>query len=290
MTKPLGRTTRGFTAQNRLRLVDTFVLIALREHLRQMDGLFVDLGYGAQPVTTLESFDRFRQVRPGLQALGVEIDPERVEAALPFRRDGLEFRRGGFNVPLAPGEKVSLVRMFNVLRQYDEPEIAEALGFLATSLAPGAWLIEGTSDPPGRHVCFWAWQRDCGQGPTGRTTGAPSLQRHWLVFGARLHGAFNPRQLQPYLPKELIHHAEPGGHLDGFFAAWERAWLANPSLPPRQRWVASARRLACMFHGVDLRPALLSRRLLAVRPETVLAGGCGEVTSRRPGRRDGWDW
>lgn len=271
MTKPVGQPTRGFTAPNRLRLVDTYVLVALREHLRHMPGVFVDLGYGATPVTTVESLLRFRKVNPGLQAVGVEIDPERVEAALPFASEGLAFRRGGFNLPMNQGEPVALVRAFNVLRQYDEDEVSQSLATLALSMAPCAWLIEGTSDPAGRHVCFWAWQRSAEPTPAARNPRAVLLERRWLVFGARTLETFTPRDLQPFLPKELIHHAEPGGKVDAFFAAWERAWMANAALAPRHRWAAAARHLAHSSAGVDARVALVSRGLVAVKPESVFA-------------------
>lgn len=270
MTKPFGQPTRGFTAPNRLRLVDTFVLVALREHLRSMPGLFVDLGYGALPLTTVESFERFRRLNPAIRALGVEIDPQRVADAEPFARAGLDFRRGGFNLPLEAGEPVSLVRAFNVLRQYEEHEVEAALDTLARSMTPGAWLIEGTSDPPGRHVCFWAWRRSEEKPLPGRAAKAPLLERRWLVFGARLHTGFSPRELQPFLPKELIHHAEPGGTVDSFFAKWDRAWLANAALAPRRQWSAAARQLAAVTPGVDARALLTARGLLAVRPEVVL--------------------
>ena len=42
--------------------------------------LFVDLGYGFDARTTLESAARFRRVNPDLPILGVEIEKERVEA------------------------------------------------------------------------------------------------------------------------------------------------------------------------------------------------------------------
>ena len=45
--------------------------------------MFVDLGYGFDARTTLESDARFRRVNPNLPILGVEIDKERVDAALP---------------------------------------------------------------------------------------------------------------------------------------------------------------------------------------------------------------
>jgi len=39
--------------------------------------MFVDLGYGSDPRTTLESAARFRRVNPNLKILGVEIDSPR---------------------------------------------------------------------------------------------------------------------------------------------------------------------------------------------------------------------
>jgi len=62
--------------------------------------MFVDLGYGFDPRTTLESAERFRRVNQNLKILGVEIDKERVEAALPHANEKTYFRLGGFNLPL----------------------------------------------------------------------------------------------------------------------------------------------------------------------------------------------
>ena len=90
--KPEGQPTRGKTASNRLRRVDNFILLYEPSLLSRNDGsfayaLFVDLGYGFDARTTLESAQRFRRVNPDLPILGVEIDKERVEAALPFADD-----------------------------------------------------------------------------------------------------------------------------------------------------------------------------------------------------------
>jgi hypothetical protein len=271
--KPEGQATRGFTAPNRLRLVDTYVLVALPGHLRSFPGLFADVGYGMRPVTTIESFERFRRVNPHLRAVGVEIDPARVAAAQPYRREGLDFRMGGFNLPLTPGEQPGLVRAFNVLRQYPESDIRDALWSLAHVMPPGAILLEGTTDPLGRHVCFWVWTRDGTVLPPHIRKGEPPLQRKWLVFGARLHAAFSPRGFQPFLPKELIHHAEPGGTLDAFFAAWERGWASAAGRSPKERWFAGAGTLASAGYAIDRRRAVLSRSLIAVSPGGLVAPG-----------------
>src|SRR5512138_617084 len=90
--KPEGLPTRGKTASNRLRRVDNFILLYEASLLTRTDGLFseslfVDLGYGFDARTTLESASRFRKASPNLKILGVEIDKERVEAAIPFADD-----------------------------------------------------------------------------------------------------------------------------------------------------------------------------------------------------------
>src|SRR5690349_3118867 len=129
--KPEGQPTRGKTASNRLRRVDNFILLYEPSLLTRTDGLFaeslfVDLGYGFDARTTLESAARFRGMNPNLKILGVEIDKERVEAALPFVDDKTFFRLGGFNLPLHENEHVRLIRAFNVLRQYEEKDFAPA--------------------------------------------------------------------------------------------------------------------------------------------------------------------
>jgi hypothetical protein len=152
--KPVGLPTRGKTASNRLRRVDNFILLYEPSLLTRTDGLFarslfVDLGYGFDPRTTLESAARFRRVNPHLPILGVEIDPERVEAAQPFVDEITHFRLGGFNLPMLAGESVRLIRAFNVLRQYEEKDFAPAYERLAEHVLPGGLMIEGTSNPFG---------------------------------------------------------------------------------------------------------------------------------------------
>ncbi len=164
----LGQITRGKTAPNRLRKTDTFLAVAYPELVRHMRGLYVDLGYGAYPITSVETLERLRRLNPALQVLGVEIDPERVAAAEPFARPGLAFRLGGFNLPLLPGEMVSVIRAFNVLRQYEEAAVADALVALAGPLTSGGLLLEGTSDPLGRLLTFNLYQKQRADGALER--------------------------------------------------------------------------------------------------------------------------
>jgi len=147
--KPIGLPTRGKTASNRLRRVDNFILRYEPALLTRTDGLFadsffVDLGYGFDPRTTLESAERFRRVNPNLPILGVEIDKERVDAALPYADRITHFRLGGFNLPLQPSEQVRLIRAFNVLRQYEERDFAPAYERLAEYVLTDGLMIEGT--------------------------------------------------------------------------------------------------------------------------------------------------
>src|SRR5215212_11080963 len=156
--KPEGQPTRGKTASNRLRRVDNFVLLYEPSLLTRTDGmfaksLFVDLGYGFDARTTLESAARFRRLNPQLPILGVEIEKERVEAALPYENEKTFFRLGGFNLPLSEGEHVRLIRAFNVLRQYEEKDFAPAYERLAQYVLPDGLMIEGTSNPFGSIWC-----------------------------------------------------------------------------------------------------------------------------------------
>jgi hypothetical protein len=263
---PLGQVTRGKTAPNRLRKTDTFLAVAYPELVRHMPGLYVDLGYGAYPITSVETLQRLRRLNPRLHVLGVEIDPARVEAAAPYARPGLAFRLGGFNLPLLPGETVSVIRAFNVLRQYEEAAVADALRALAEPLTPGGLLMEGTSDPLGRLLSFNLYQKPAADAALARTA---------LVLAPRLQAGFLPRQFQPVLPKNFIHHAEPGGPIDRFFAAWHAAWqqARAHATDPRQVFTLAALRLADTYgYTLDRRQALLRRGFLVLGPNWPSAG------------------
>ncbi len=254
--RPVGQATRGKTAPNRLRKTDTFLALAYPELVRHMPGLYVDLGYGAYPITSVETLHRLRRLNERLEVLGVEIDPQRVAEAAPYVEPGLSFRLGGFNLPLLPGERVSVVRAFNVLRQYPEAAVAEALSAIADVLTPGGLLLEGTSDPLGRLVTFNLYQKE-----------ASGLARTALVLAPSLRRDFVPRQFQAVLPKNFIHHAQPGGAVDQFFAAWHAAWQAARSQAQDRRQVfarAAARLREHYGYGVDPRPALARRGFLVL--------------------------
>jgi hypothetical protein len=230
--KPVGVVTRGTTAPNRLRRVDRWLTGTAFPLLRNApdQAVAVDLGYGAYPVTTVEFARRLWAVRPGLRVVGLEIDPGRVRAASPYREPGLDFRLGGFELPV--GAEPLVIRAFNVLRQYGEPQVGPVWGRLTSRLAPGGVLIEGTCSENGR-VAAWV--------ALGR--GGPQS----LTFSAQLRTLESPLVFAERLPKALIHRNVPGEPVHAFLADWERAWQrAAPigSFGVRQRWIAAAEAMA----------------------------------------------
>jgi hypothetical protein len=258
--KPEGQATRGKTARNRLRRVDNFLLAYDPDLLTRADGpfaraFFVDLGYGDEPITTLETARRLRRLRPGLYVLGVEIDPERVAAAQPFADALTVFRRGGFNLPLqrwpdgAP-ETVRLVRAFNVLRQYDESAVAGAYERLSQYLLPGGLLVEGTSDPFGS-----LWVANLARRlPSLHAEAAWEMEA--LVFGTNFRTGFDPGHFQAVLPKNYIHRVVPGEPIHQFFLDWKQAALETSTLRvwgPRQWFAAAAQHLAGRGYRLALR-------------------------------------
>ena len=233
--RPVGTVTRGITNPNRLRRMDRWITAALRPALRRAAAAptVVDLGYGAAPWTAVELRTRLAAVRADVRVVGIEIEPQRVAAALRFARPpGLSFRRGGFEIPLDGGQRPVLIRAANVLRQYGETEVAAAWGRLCGRLAPDGLLVEGTCDELGRRHVWVAL------GPEGPRT---------VTFAARLAGLERPGDLAERLPKALIHRNVPGEPVHAFLTDFDRAWAAAApyaSFGARQRWSAACAAMA----------------------------------------------
>jgi SAM-dependent methyltransferase len=230
-TPIVGQVTRGTTGTNRLRRVDRWIARhpALR---RATDPLVADLGFGASAVTTLELAARLAPARPDVRVVGVEIDPDRVARAREQLavapddlRDRVSFVRGGFELPLPDGGRPAVIRAMNVLRQYDEAEVAPAWQRMTARLAPGGVLVEGTCDELGR-VASWV------------EVGADAAPRT-LTLSLRLAGLDSPAIAAERLPKALIHRNVPGERvhalLDGLDAEWRRAAVVAP-FGPVHRW------------------------------------------------------
>jgi len=229
--RAVGLATRGSTAPNRLRRVDRYLVGTQAVRLRAAaHPLVVDLGFGSHPVTTLELSRRLAAVRPDVEVLGLEIDPERVDAALPYADPPrLRFEKGGFELA---GRRPVLVRAMNVLRQYDEAAAAQAWTTLQVHLAPGGLLVEGTTDELGRRG---SWVCLDSNGPLT------------LTLAARCSDLPRPSALAQRLPKALTHHNMPGQPIHEFLRAFDAAWAgAAPysAFGPRQRWVAAVEQLA----------------------------------------------
>lgn len=260
--KPLGHQTRGKTARNRLRRSDIFMLLTEGSLIRMQDqpgfrSFYVDLGYGFEPFTTLESAERLRAKNPYLPVLGVEIDPERVAMGKPYEDENTFFRLGGFNLPLQAGESARLIRAFNVLRQYDEAEWAEPIEQLGRQLIPGGMLLEGTSNPFGS-----VWTAN-----VIRRSGGPPypVRREGFLFSTNFHMGFEPELFQPVLTKNYIHRMVPGEEIFEFMEHWKTACR---NLAPirtyglRALFCDTARELRKSGYNIDLRPQLLRRGFL----------------------------
>ena len=221
---PRGRITRGTTGVNRLRRIDRW--IATLPVLRATaDPLVVDLGYGASAATTLELRDRLAAVRPSVEVVGVEIDPARVRIASVAARDGVTFRLGGFETPTPGGRPAAVIRALNVLRQYEESEVAEAWTTMTARLQPDGVLVEGTCNELGR-VASWV-----ALGTEGPSTFTISL---------RLAELERPSIVAERLPKVLIHRNVPGERVHELLLELDRLWAVHAPLAvygPTQRWI-----------------------------------------------------
>ncbi len=230
---PIGEITRGTTGTNRLRRVDRWIA-GLPAFLTAADPLVVDLGYGASATTTLELHARLHAVRPDVEVLGIEIDPERVRRAAAFARAGVSFRRGGFEVPLPTGRTATVIRALNVLRQYDEGDVLDNWHRMIDRLQPGGVLVEGTCNELGRVA---SWVNASTAGPQSLTI---SLRLAELTAPT---SSAQPSVVAERLPKILIHRNVPGERIHDFLCALDRHWRVNAPLSvygPSQRWIATA--------------------------------------------------
>jgi hypothetical protein len=223
--RPVGNITRGTTNPNRMRRLDRWLTGPQAWRLRAAeDPLVVDLGYGATPATAVELFDRLAAVRADVRVCGIEIEPERVRAAMALERPGLTFLVGGFELPV-PGRPV-LVRAFNVLRQYEEADVEGIWRLVQDRLSPGGLFIDGTCDEIGRRATWIALN--------AREPLSLSLSVRFGSFGL-------PSEIAERLPKALIHRNVPGEPVHQLMQAMDRAWLEAAALAPfgnRQRWHA----------------------------------------------------
>ncbi|MDQ1084652.1 MULTISPECIES: class I SAM-dependent methyltransferase [Microbacterium] len=233
-SSPVGRPTRGTTGVNRLRRVDRW--IARHPALRRTDDpLVVDLGFGASAVTPLELHARLTRERPDATVLGLEIDADRVARARAQAAGvaGVSFARGGFEVPTDRGRRPAVIRAMNVLRQYDEPDVADAWARMCARLQPDGILVEGTCDEIGR-IVTWV------------EVGADAVPRS-LTVSLRLAGLDSPVVAAERLPKALIHRNVEGERVHAFVASLEREWRRAAVVAPfgaAHRWRTAMQAMA----------------------------------------------
>lgn len=230
--KPIGTITRGTTNPNRLRRIDRF--IAAQPVIRQLDQpIVVDLGFGSSPITAIELLTRLRKINQKTQVVGIEIDRGRVERGQLVANKNLHFSHGGFETPLPPevGNRADVIRALNVLRQYDEAEVADAWAQMQSRLSDSGILIEGTCDEIGR-LASWV-----------------TLDKNRPIsftISLRLIGLVEPSKVAERLPKILIHHNVPGEKIHEFLTTLDKAWKANAGLgafSPAQRWVSTCKQM-----------------------------------------------
>ena len=193
----------------------------------------VDLGFGASPITAVELLSRLAKVNLNTHVVGIEIERERVERGMAVATAHLHFTHGGFETPLPTelANRASVIRAFNVLRQYDESEVAEAWSRMQSRLTDDGMLIEGTCDEIGR---LSTWVTLDKSGPLS------------LTISLRLSGLELPSKVAERLPKALMHHNLPGERINEFLQALDAAWRTNAGLGSfgaAQRWVACCSQL-----------------------------------------------
>lgn len=236
----LGTVTRGTTGVNRLRKCDRWMCHhpAIRSALRNAvcntvpsvsadtcantctdactdaatgAPLAIDLGYGAAPWTTVEMATRLRtHVCPTLEVVGLEIDPSRLFPP----QNGVRFELGGFELS---HYHPSLVRAFNVLRQYSEAEVGNAWRIMQSRLAPGGLIVEGTCNEVGQRA---AWILLDNERPR-------SLTLAWSPTAVT-----TPSDVAERLPKALIHRNVPGEKSMTFCRPPTQPGTPPPDMPP----------------------------------------------------------
>lgn len=218
--KPIGVITRGTTGFNRLRRCDRWVANNTqiqRAFAHTATPHAIDVGYGASFTTTCEWARWLRTIRPDVRVTGLEIDPERVLDP----RDGVTFELGGFELA---GYHPTLVRAFNVLRQYSVDQVWDAWDTVCSRLDDGGYFVEGTCDELGRRSTWVLLNQE----------GPKSLTLSWDPFDLE-----QPSDIAERLPKILIHRNVEGEKIHSLLQHMDDAWNRSAFLAtygPRVRW------------------------------------------------------
>lgn len=237
----MDRVTRGVTRAGRLARLDRWVV-----ERGLLDGadrpLVVDVGIGAEPVTTLELWAALRGRWPGVELVGTDLDPERVAHAQASVEPGLRVVLAGFDLEL--DRPATLIRAMNVLRQYKPDQVADAHRRLGAALAEGGWLLDGTCGRSGDVLGCLVLRKVDG-----------ALVRQALVLGVDGTRGFAPLMLRDRLPRDLRDRGNPPHPMGAFLRRWTDAWQAvrSPDDPPLVAFSRSAEALAQRGETLDLR-------------------------------------
>ncbi|MCP4500213.1 MAG: hypothetical protein GY822_09665 [Deltaproteobacteria bacterium] len=259
----LSKRTRGKTQAGRLWLVDDWCAALFpKQGLTKNSGppWLVDVGFGEVADTAVELHETLRLRGEDWQLLATDMDVHRVEnAAERFGRDDRVFAVQDFRLekflelqklmlPTVNDDNdessvgATLIRAFNVLRQYQPKECAAVHELLATKLREGGWLVEGTSDRAGDLASFHVFSRRHGR-----------LERTALVFLSSGERGFGPWQFRDVLPQDIRRSVGLGTWLWDFFTAWEDcATQAREARTRRQERVGSSSPLEIFEESVAL--------------------------------------
>jgi hypothetical protein len=258
----IGQKTRGLTCENRLRQTDVFICMEYDWLIRKENAIFIDLGFGRYPTTTIETHRRLSAINQKAKVIGVEIDTERLLEAKRYEQPNVEFRLGGFNLPLKKDEFSTIIRCYNVLRQYPEEEFESAIKTMCHYLTKDGVILEGTSDQFGRLTAFNIF---------GRSN--DDIVKHGLVFGTNFNLPFHPRDFQSVLPRNFIQHVVQGEWIHQFFDDWTACFYKVMSLripSKRQIFYETAIVLHNEYgYNINQTERLLKRGFLVVIPFSI---------------------
>jgi hypothetical protein len=254
---------RGCTRPGRLARLDAILGLRERPLILRRDGAyrdapFVDVGVGEWPWTTLEAARSLRAISPELHVIGVELDPHRLRHAQRFDEPGLEFRAGGFDLPLMAAERPRLVRALNLLREYTPDEVRCAHLKLGAALLPGGLLLEGTSSATGGVLCVHLL----------RKRGA-ALVREGLLFSTDYSQGFAPFVFRDHLPRDFRRRCGRGTAIHTFLATWTESFNAARSTGLQENaalFAVSAQLLSRRMPGIVCDAALLEHGGLIWEP------------------------
>lgn len=186
----------------------------------------VDVGLGAQPWTTLEAAHALRALRPDLEVVGIDVDPERVETARSHAEPGVRFEVGG----MGHGGPARVVRAMNLLRQYRPEQVPAAHAALGEALEDGGLLLEGSTDKEGHVLCAHLLGKEPGGG----------LVSEGLLLWTDFARGFAPILFRDWLPRDLRKRVVPGTGVHATFQEWMEIWSGVRTGDPRQSFVRSA--------------------------------------------------